>query len=161
MAILTISKLLSEAGLDITKKIKLVRHKDSRKEQLIEGEPVVGNPYEWYIKDRQKFINYQGEQSEDRFKDVDYIVSFIGEEGTTARMVGVYRILGLDEEKMKRIANGRFFYKMEEVKGFDELNERVIIDWGKSAITWHQWLHKNDKEIVAVERKGIDWGCPD
>ena len=115
MAILTISKLLSEAGLDITKKIKLVRHKDSRKEQLIEGEPVVGNPYEWYIKDRQKFINYQGEQSEDRFKDVDYIVSFIGEEGTTARMVGVYRILGLDEEKMKRIANGRFFYKMEEV----------------------------------------------
>ena len=47
MAILTISKLLSEAGLDITKKIKLVRHKDSRKEQLIEGEPVVGNPYEW------------------------------------------------------------------------------------------------------------------
>ena len=59
MAILTISKLLSEAGLDVTKKIKLVRHKDSRKEQLIEGEPVVGNPYEWYIKDRQKFINYQ------------------------------------------------------------------------------------------------------
>ena len=161
MAILTISKLLSEAGLDITKKIKLVRHKDSRKEQLIEGEPGVGNPYEWYIKDRQKFINYQGEQSEDRFKDVDYIVSFIGEEGTTARMVGVYRILGLDEEKMKRIANGRFFYKMEEVNGFDELKERVIIDWGKSAITWHQWLHKNDTEIVAVERKGIDWVCPD
>ena len=161
MAILTISKLLSEAGLDITKKIKLVRHKDNRKEQLIEGESVVGNPYEWYIKDRQTFINYQAEQSEDRFKDVDYIVSFIGEEGTTARMVGVYRVLGHDEEKMKRIANGRFFYRMEEVPGFDELNERVIIDWGKSAITWHQWLHKNDKEVVAIERKGIDWVCPD
>ena len=161
MAILTISKLLSEAGLDITKKIKLVRHKDNRKEQLIEGESVVGNPYEWYIKDRQTFINYQAEQSEDRFKDVDYIVSFIGEEGTTARMVGVYRVLGHDEEKMKRIANGRFFYRMEEVPGFDELNERVIIDWGKSAITWHQWLHKNDKDVVAIERKGIDWVCPD
>ena len=161
MAILTISKLLSEAGLDITKKIKLVRHKDNRKEQLIEGESVVGNPYEWYIKDRQTFINYQAEQSEDRFKDVDYIVSFIGEEGTTARMVGVYRVLGHDEEKMKRIANGRFFYRMEEVPGFDELNERVIIDWGKSAITWHQWPHKNDKEVVAIERKGIDWVCPD
>ena len=161
MAILTISKLLSEAGLDITKKIKLVRHKDNRKEQLIEGESVVGNPYEWYIKDRQTFINYQAEQSEYRFKDVDYIVSFIGEEGTTARMVGVYRVLGHDEEKMKRIANGRFFYRMEEVPGFDELNERVIIDWGKSAITWHQWLHKNDKEVVAIERKGIDWVCPD
>ena len=97
MAILTISKLLSEAGLDITKKIKLLRHKDSRKDQMIDGKPVEGNPYEWYIKDRQKFIDYQSEQSEERFKDVDYIVSFIGEEGTTARMVGVYRVLGLDE----------------------------------------------------------------
>lgn len=128
---------------------------------MIEGESVVGNPYEWYIKDRHMFINYQAEQSEDRFKDVDYIVSFIGEEGTTARMVGVYRVLGHDEEKMKRIANGRFFYRMEEVPGFNELNERVIIDWGKSAIKWHQWLHKNDKEVVAIERKGIDWVCPD
>lgn len=161
MAIFTISKLLSEAGLDITKKIKLLRHKDSRKDQMIEGKPVEGNPYEWYIKDRQKFIDYQSEQSEDRFKDVDYIVSFIGEEGTTARMVGVYRVLGLDEERIKRVNNGHVFYKMEEVPGFDELNERVIIDWGKSAITWHQWLHKNDKEVVAIERKGIDWVCPD
>lgn len=161
MAILTISKLLNEAGLDTTKRIKLLRHKDNRKGLMIEGKPVDGNPYEWYIKDRQKFIAYQSEQSEALFKDVAYIVSFIGEEGTTARMVGVYRILGLDQERIDKVNNGHFYYKMAEVSGFEELNERVIIDWGKSTITWHQWLHKNDKEVVAIERKGIDWVCPD
>ena len=139
MAILTISKLLNEAGLDISKRIKLVRHKDSRKEQLIEGKPFLGNPYEWYVKDRQTFINYQAEQSEDRFKGVDYIVSFIGEEGTTARMVGVYCVLGLDEEKMKRINNGRFFYKMEEIKGFNELNAGRAPPWFLSITTDLSW----------------------
>ena len=161
MAILTIGKILKEAGLDTSKRIKLVRHKDNRSELMIDGKVVNGNPYDWYINDRKSFIAYQSEQSEERFKNADYIVSFIGEDGTTARMVGVYRVLGLDKERMERVNNGHFFYQMEEVDGFDELNERVIIDWGKSAINWHQWLDKNDKEIIAIERKGIDWVCPD
>ena len=157
MAILTITKLLKEVLPDLNvKKVKLVRHKDNRKELFIDGEPVKGNPYEWYINDREKFIAYQSEQSENRFKGVGHIVSFIGEEGTTARLVGVYKVLGIDDAKGKRINNGHLFYKMEEVPGFDEFNERVIIDWGKSAITWHQWLDKNDKEVIAIERKGID-----
>ena len=160
MAILTIGKILKEAGLDTSKRIKLVRHKDNRSELMIDGKVVNGNPYDWYINDRKSFIAYQSEQSEERFKNADYIVSFIGEDGTTARMVGVYRVLGLDKERMERVNNGHFFYQMEEVDGFDELNERVIIDWGKSAINWHQWLDKNDKEIIAIERKGIDWVCP-
>lgn len=155
MAILTIGKILKEAGLDTSKRIKLVRHKDNRSELMIDGKVVNGNPYDWYINDRKSFIAYQSEQSEERFKNADYIVSFIGEDGTTARMVGVYRVLGLDKERMERVNNGHFFYQMEEVDGFDELNERVIIDWGKSAINWHQWLDKNDKEIIAIERKGI------
>lgn len=161
MAILTIGKILKEAGLDTSKRIKLVRHKDNRSELMIDGKVMNGNPYDWYINDRKSFIAYQSEQSEERFKNADYIVSFIGEDGTTARMVGVYRVLGLDKERMERVNNGHFFYQMEEVDGFDELNERVIIDWGKSAINWHQWLDKNDKEIIAIERKGIDWVCPD
>lgn len=161
MAILTISKLLKEAGLDTTKRIKLVRHKDGRKTQLVNGCERKGNPYDWYVNDRDTFIAYQSEQSEEVFKGVDYIVSFIGEEGTSARMVGVYKILGLDEKKATLINNNHLFYIMEEVKGnFDELNERVIIDWGKSAISWHQWLDRNDKEVISIERKGIDWVCP-
>ena len=162
MAIITISKLLREAGLDISKKIKLVRHKDCRSSQIVDGIEKKGSPYDWYLHDRETFIAYQSEQGSEVFKGVDYIVSFIGEEGTTARMVGVYRVLGLDLQKCAQTDTNHIFYKMEEVKEvFDELNERIIIDWGKSAISWHQWLDRNDKDVISIERKGIDWVCPD
>ena len=161
MAILTIGKILKEAGLDTSKRIKLVRHKDNNKEQTIEGIPVKGSPTEWYMTNRQYFDSYQCEQGKNLFKDVDYIISFLGEEGTSARFIGVYKVLGLDQERIDRVNNGNLFYRMEEVPGFDEFKERVIIDWGKNTITWHQWLDRNDKEIVAIKRKGIDWVCPD
>jgi tRNA(Leu) C34 or U34 (ribose-2'-O)-methylase TrmL len=47
MAIITISKLLREAGLDISKKIKLVRHKDCRSSQIVDGIEKKGSPYDW------------------------------------------------------------------------------------------------------------------
>ncbi len=160
-SIFTISKVLTLAGMDTTKRIKLVRHKDSRESITINGRVVEGNPYKWYLTDRETFIAYQSEQHKDIFKDVDYVVSFIGEDGTLARMVGVYQILGCDTERENLTGVDKFCYKMVELDGFDELNERVIVDWGDSARTFHQWLDKNDKAIVAVERKGFDWVCPD
>ena len=160
-SILTVRNVLGLAGLDITKRIKLVRHKDSRDAITINGKTVVGNPYDWYLNDRETFIAYQSEQHKDIFKDVDYVVSFIGEDGTLARMVGVYQILGRDTERENLTGGGKYCYKMVEVDGFDELNERVIVDWGDSARAFHQRLEKNDKAIVAVERKGFDWVCPD
>ena len=160
-SILTIRTVLGLAGIDITKRIKLVRHKDSRDAITINGKTVVGNPYGWYLNDRETFIAYQSEQHKDIFKDVDYVVSFIGEDGTLARMVGVYQILGRDTERENQTGGGKYCYKMVEVEGFDELNERVIVDWGDSARAFHQRLDKNDKAIVAVERKGFDWVCPD
>lgn len=160
-SIMTIRTVLGMAGLDITKRIKLVRHKDSRDAITINGKTVVGNPYDWCLNDRKKFIAYQSEQHKDIFKDVDYVVSFIGEDGTLARMVGVYQILGRDTERETLTGVDKFCYKMVELDGFDELNERVIVDWGDSARIFHQWLDKNDKSIVAVERKGFDWVCPD
>ena len=63
MATLTISKILELAGLDVTKRIKLVRHKASNDTQEIDGKPAEGNPYDWYVNDRQKFIAYQSEQT--------------------------------------------------------------------------------------------------
>ena len=77
--IISIRELLSLRGLDVTKKIKVVRHKDSRKEVVIRGKLEQGNPYDWYRYNRDLFIGYQSEQSKEVYKDVDYIVSFIGE----------------------------------------------------------------------------------
>lgn len=84
MAIIKIGELLKLKGLDTNKRIKLVRHKDARQKQFINGVEVEGNPYDWYRNDKDKFIAYQSEQHRDVFKNVDYIVSFIGENGTIA-----------------------------------------------------------------------------
>ena len=43
MAIIKIGELLKLRGLDINKRIKLVRHKDARQKQFINGVEVEGN----------------------------------------------------------------------------------------------------------------------
>ncbi len=147
MGIIKIGELLKLRGLDTNKRIKLVRHKDARQKQLVNGVEIEGNPYDWYRNDKDKFIAYQSEQHRDVFKNVDYIISFIGENGTIARFIGIYKIEGPDNERN----TDKFCYKMTEVEGFDELKERIIIDWGPSAISWHQWLNdKNDKDIIEI-----------
>nr|WP_269780584.1 GIY-YIG nuclease family protein [Photobacterium carnosum] len=45
-------------------------------------------------------------------------------------------------------------YVLNEVDGFDDFKERLVIDWGKSAITWHQWVDSNPKNIVELLPKG-------
>jgi hypothetical protein len=43
----------------------------------------------------------------------------------------------------------------------DDLKERLIIDWGKATVSWHQWAI-NDKAVLAIqanpkyEFKGFD-----
>jgi hypothetical protein len=148
--IISIRELLSLRGLDVSKRIKVVRHKDSRKEVVINGKLEQGNPYDWYRYNRKLFIGYQSEQGRDVFKDVDYIVSFIGEQGTTARFVGVYHIDGLE---IKSFPDGSpcYYYKMTQLAGFEALEERIIIDWGKGALSWNQWLTKDkDKEVIEI-----------
>lgn len=128
---ITIQELLYNRGLDRLSRIKLVRHKDRRIDL-----------YNLYRTDHKAFLDYQNNQSKDIFRDVDYIVSFIGEESVLARFVGVYKILGKSEVK-----NG-FDYIMQEVGGYDDLKERVIIRW-ENPISWHQWI-KNEMEILEI-----------
>lgn len=128
---ITIQELLYNRGLDRLSKIKLVRHKDRRLDL-----------YNLYRTNRKAFLDYQNNQSKDIFRDVEYIVSFIGEEGVLARFVGVYKIEGKSESQ------SGFDYIMKEVDGYDDLKERVIIRW-ENAISWHQWI-KNEMEILEI-----------
>lgn len=139
---ITIQELLYNRGLDKTAAVKLVRHKDRRCDL-----------YSIYRNDREKFLEYQSTQKNDIFSNCKYIVSFIGEEGLLARFVGIYEIKGCVVGKgtidlYEREAPYNFKYQMEEVRGFDDLKERVIIRWS-NAISWHQWI-KNEMEIVEI-----------
>jgi hypothetical protein len=130
---ITIQELLFNRGLDINSKVKLVRHKDSRRDL-----------YNLYRTDRAGFLAYQNTQSKDVFKAVDFIVSFIGEEGLLSRFIGVYKLLN-----KKQLAADHFEYEMEEVKDlFDDLKERVIVKW-ENPISWHQWM-KNKMEVIEI-----------
>lgn len=130
---ITIQELLFNRNLSKTAKVKLVRHKDGR-----------GDLYNLYRTDLRGFLAYQNSQAKDVFKGVEYIVSFIGEEGMLSRFVGVYKLTD-----RKQIADDHFEYQMEEVKEqFDDLKERVIVRW-KNAISWHQWI-KNEMEVTEI-----------
>jgi hypothetical protein len=139
---ITIQELLFNRGLDRQSKAKLVRHKDSRIDL-----------YNTYRTNREFFLRYQQQQSKEVFTGVDYIVSFIGEEGFLSRFVGVYKVLRsrqLPELQLSVIDTSyQFEYEFEEVLGFEDLKERVIVKWS-NAISWHQWI-KNEMEVIEIQ----------
>lgn len=138
---ITIQELLFNRGLNPQSKIKLVRHKDSRIDL-----------YNVYRNNRELFLKYQQQQSKEVFTGVDYIVSFIGEEGLLSRFVGVYKVLRcriLPKIKVSVVDTPyRIEYDFEELSSFDDLKERVIVKWS-NAISWHQWI-KNEMEVIEI-----------
>ena len=118
------------------KRVKLVRHKDSRTE------------YKDILKDREALLEYQKQQGREVFKNTDYLISFIGQESTKALLFGVFKVNGVDKKEEK------FYYNLTEVNVIDELIDRVVIDWGKSAISWYQWYDKQTKEVIEILPKG-------
>lgn len=89
---ITIQELLFNRGLSKEDKIFLVRHKDSRQIKTIRGVQYTKSLYDIYRDEPDLFLEYQAEQKDDKFKGAKYIVSFLGEEGTKSRFLGVYRI---------------------------------------------------------------------
>lgn len=81
------------------------------------------------------FLSYQNEQVEKRFKDVDYIVSFIGEESTSSRFVGVFKNNGVLKEIENYKGEVQAKFDFSELDGFQLLKERVVIDW-KNPVSW-------------------------
>lgn len=128
---ITIQELLFNRGLDRNAHIKLIRHKDRRLDL-----------YGMYKSDRGAFLEYQSKQAKPVFNGVDYIISFVGEGGSLARFVGVFKVASCN------FNNGSYRYDLREIEGYDDLKERVIIRWD-NPISWHQWI-KNDMEVQEI-----------
>lgn len=151
--IISIQELLIGRNEEFDKatRIKLVRHKDNRPQdqRIIMGEHYRGSLYHLYQTDNKRFLDYQKEQKKSLFEDVEYIVSFIGEEGLESRFVGVYKNNGIESDSL--ISDEIGIFDFQEIEGFEILKERVIIDWGKSAVSWNQWWH-NDKYVIRIDK---------
>jgi len=140
--------LLQLQGFDLTRRFKLVRHQEG------------GNDLHDFLR-RGWLEAYQGFQHRPVFNRVDFIVSFIGVGRTQARLVGVYEVVGCKPGHAGRLPEGcphkewlelDYFYEMRRVPGFEELEHRVVIEWGKGTRRWDQW--PQNKEVVEILSKG-------
>ncbi len=130
---ITLQQILnSQSSILEGKKVKLVRHKDSRPE------------YRELLKNKDTLLEYQKEQPKDVFGTCDYIISFIGLDRCRSVLFGVFKV---GASKMKK---GMYYYELEPVSKFDAFVDRLIIDWGKSPISWHQWYHTQTKEVIEI-----------
>lgn len=150
-------ELLKLRGLDTDKNIKFVRHQDRRFDL-----------YDLMISGH--LDRYQSTQSKPVFRECDYIISFIGLPRSQARFLGVYRVLRERRVKDAPPPVGYpipedpkwFYYDLELMPGFEDLQERIIIHWGKAAIMWHQWVAENEyKEVLELLPKGYTRPWPD
>jgi hypothetical protein len=128
--------LNSQTDLLIDARVKLVRHKDSRE------------AYRELIKNRDTLLEYQREQARPVFHDCDYIVSFVGGDRRRSLLFGIFKVGAFQEQ------NGKFYYDLLEVSELAYLNNRLVIDWGNNAISWHQWYKTNIKEVIELLPRG-------
>lgn len=144
--------VLKLAGFDPSLPTRLVRHQDRRS-------PVSE------LRRRDWLELYQSYQRKPKFHGVEQIISFYGLGGTRAGFYGLYRVLGhrpaaegptltaCDWSQRWHLEN-QFFYDLERDARFDDLRDRLIIDWGAGALAWVQRLdNKPVLEILEPGRK--------
>ena len=141
------------------KAIKMVRHADARTKQqkgklnelTIKGKPFptnIPNLKSLYLYRNDLFNAYQSEQLKNTFKGIKYIVVFLGDEGTTSRFIGVNKIVKSEPSPYRP---EEVVLTFEPVAAFDDIKERLIIDWGKATTSWHQYYYKEKTVIAEVE----------
>jgi hypothetical protein len=148
--LLDILEVLKLRGFDPKpKQCKLVRHQDSRYDVLD-------------LQRRGWLETYQSFQSRPVFDGLDSIVSFVGVGGTRARFVGVYRVLSRKAGNEVQLPSGcpftewgdvnHYYYDMRREPGYEDLENRVVIEWGPGGRAWHQWLRS--KEVLEIRPEG-------
>jgi len=135
-----------------TNNMKIIRHTTNRK----------------YIKeliDSGNFELYQSVQKTNILKGINYFISFTDMQGTKALLHGFYKINGVEEitELPKELdsikgpeswGKGPYYrYNLERVHSLNDMEGRLVIDWGNATLSWHQ--RKLDKEIIESLPKGF------
>jgi hypothetical protein len=110
---------------------------------------------------------YQQYQKGPIFEKCDFVVSFLGVESTHAKFTGMFRRMGRGitrshsgfryptgpKDLLESVRKSRYWYQLEKIEGnsgFADLKDRLIIDWGQSTRSWHQWLQVQGKDVVEI-----------
>lgn len=112
--------------------VKVVRHKTSQYDL-------------WELRSNNRFGQYQNRQSWDVFGNARHVISFIAERNRYAKFVGVWEITSKNKK------DKGFRYTTKELPSFEDLQGRLIVQWGEGTRSWAQWLHRQgNKEIVEL-----------
>lgn len=139
-----LQELLKSRGIDL-ERTKLIRHNISNKEiaDFVES---------GYLE------IYQTIQSVSRFKNCDTVISFLGTEGTNGVLLGCYRVKGFTPCDTVVFPPDFIMdftdcvaYNLEKTDILADLQDRLVIDWGKGAINWCQNA-TTEKEILEIRR---------
>lgn len=141
---MTLQDLLGAKGVDL-ERTKLIRHNLSNDEIST-----------YYSKGYIEL--YQRIQRPSRFRNCDYVISFIGEEGTLGILLGCYKVNGYVEYDPALIpadismgVESDVIYNLEKTDILGDLQNRLVIDWGKGAINWCQ-NGTTAKEVIEIRR---------
>jgi len=142
--------LLEHYGLDITKRIKIARHKDEKR----------GYDLPLLYRNGQ-FDIYQSYQEDPDFHHCDYLVSFLGIERNQAVFIGVYEVMDILPASSIPLPSNfiyysnykpsrQFYYKLRKMDEFKDLADRLVIHWSGGAINWIQNFHGTPKEVIQL-----------
>lgn len=151
-AVFNLSVILENAGFDAKarRRIKLIRHTQKSLKEA----------YPDYIE------YYQAEQKPSTFQNCDYVFSFIGEEGNSARFLGCYKVGGYQPvsevlpklpEKYREIRKKWednqecVYFDLQKTNILESLQNRLIVQW-KNPISWNQW-GINDMPVIAISSR--------
>lgn len=146
MASLYLADILNKNGLN-PDRVKLIRH--SLKDKGFAKCYKDGFMQEYQKIQNQKFFN-----------NCDYVLTFISEPGTSAKFVGCYAV-GNSRLATKSLMKKGFpvptmfddkyyYFDLTECDVLSDLKNRLIINWGKATLAWHQWA-TNEKEVLAIQ----------
>jgi hypothetical protein len=153
---ITFNSILQNAGINI-QEVRLIRHKDSSAKKGL-------TPYELWRENRSQFELYQSIQSiENRNKlNTAYWAVFIVDFEDNNMFAGLYSVkytglLKYDTPKPHSEgidqAGTCDFYILELTNPLSDLIGRLFIDWGKGALAWIQYAHKNDKGVTEISKE--------
>ena len=125
---------------------ELLTHKiDLKRAKLIRH---AGNKEKVYENYRNGYIDiHQRIQDKKRFANCDYVVSFLGVGGSDSKFLGIYSVAGFEPFKRDLLPAGYYalsdygesvFWNLAKTDILTDLVERLIIDWGKSTLSWCQ-----------------------
>jgi hypothetical protein len=140
--VLGVVDLLELHGFDKSKRTKFVRHSDRKRCDVNE---LLRNGWLEF---------YQATQGKPRFRKCEQIVVFIATAKTKARFHAVYNVgREHDDGKLRppkgfprELSDYNYYYDLERQPGYERLENRIVVEWGTNAISWHQWYNQKGKE---------------